>query len=409
VTLTVPELSLVVLIGASGSGKSTFGRSHFKPTEVISSDFCRGLVSDDENDMAATDDAFDILHAIVAKRLDAGRLTVVDATNVQAEWRRPLLSLAKKYHCEPVAIVFDLPESLCFERNRTRTDRTISVAATRRQVTLLRGSIDTLAREGFRNIYHFRSVEEVEAADVVRQRLACDLRDDPGPFDIIGDVHGCYDELTALLAQLGQSRKIIFLGDLVDRGPNSVDVLRVVMEMVAAGTALCVPGNHDVRLLRALNGRSIALTHGLAETLAQFRAQAPAFVDQVRAFLDGLVSHYVLDARRLVVAHAGMKREMQGRVSSAVSTFALYGETTGEADEIGVPVRMDWAETYRGHAMVVYGHTPVREPQWRNRTINIDTGCVFGGRLTALRYPERELVSVPAARAYSPAMPTAAS
>ena len=122
--------------------------------------------------------------------------------------------------------------------------------------------------------------------------------------------------------------------------------------------------------------------------------------DGVRAtrrptFLDGLVSHYVLDDGKLVVAHAGMKEEMQGRGSGKVRDFALYGETTGETDEFGLPVRYDWAAEYRGTAMVVYGHTPVPEPEWLNRTINIDTGCVFGGKLTALRYPERELVSRP--------------
>jgi protein phosphatase len=400
VKITIPELSLVVLIGAAGSGKSTFARLHFRSTEVVSSDFCRGLVADDENDMDATDAAFEILHAIVAKRLEAGKLTVVDATNVQTVWRRPLLSLAKKYHCEPVAIIFDIPEHVCLERNRTRADRAIPATATRRQVTLLRDSIGNLAKEGFRYVYHLRSIEGIDAASVVRVPLPTDLRGDVGPFDIVGDIHGCYDEMTALLDQLGGARKTIFLGDLVDRGPNSVDVLRVVMRMVEAGTALCVPGNHDVRLLRALNGRSVQPTHGLAETLTRLRAEPPAFVDQVRAFLNGLVSHYVLDQGRLVVAHAGMKREMQGRMSSAVTSFALYGETTGEVDEIGLPVRLDWAEKYRGHAAVVYGHTPVHEPQWRNHTINIDTGCVFGGRLTALRYPELVLISVHAARVY---------
>jgi protein phosphatase len=117
-------------------------------------------------------------------------------------------------------------------------------------------------------------------------------------------------------------------------------------------------------------------------------------------FIDGLVSHYVLDDGKLVVAHAGLKESMQGRGSGQVRSFALYGETTGESDEFGLPVRHDWAAEYRGRATVVYGHTPVPEPEWLNGTINIDTGCVFGGRLTALRYPERELVSVEAARTY---------
>src|SRR5437773_2979526 len=151
-TVTIPELSLVVLIGASGSGKSTFARQHFKPTEVLSSDFCRGLVSDDENDQAATNDAFDVLHFIAAKRLAAGRLTVVDATNVQEEARRPLVALAREYHCLPVAIVFNLPERLCHERNATRPDRSFGPHVVRRQREQMRRSLDGLEREGFRTV-----------------------------------------------------------------------------------------------------------------------------------------------------------------------------------------------------------------------------------------------------------------
>jgi protein phosphatase len=121
--MPIPNLSLIVLIGPSGSGKSTFARKHFKPTEVLSSDNCRALVADDENDHSATKEAFDLLHYIAAKRLTGGRMTVIDATNVKPEDRRPLVKLAREYHCLPVAIVFNLPEKLCQERNRIRPDR----------------------------------------------------------------------------------------------------------------------------------------------------------------------------------------------------------------------------------------------------------------------------------------------
>src|SRR5690348_2499917 len=131
--ITVPELSLVLLIGASGSGKSTFAANHFLSTEVLSSDYCRGLVSDDENDQAATKDAFEVLHFIAAKRLAAGRLTVVDATNVQPEARQPLVALARQYHLLPVAIVFNLPERLCEQRNRSRPDRDFGPHVIRQQ------------------------------------------------------------------------------------------------------------------------------------------------------------------------------------------------------------------------------------------------------------------------------------
>jgi protein phosphatase len=412
VEITIPELSLVVLVGASGSGKSTFARSRFRPTEVLGSDFFRGLVSDDENDQGATDDAFELLHAVASKRLGKRRLTVVDATNVQPEARKPLVALARRHHAIAVAIVLDLPERVCRERNEGRADRDFGPHVVRQQCQQLRRSLRGLSREGFRYVHVLRTQEEADQAVVTRTKLWTDRREETGPFDIIGDVHGCRDELASLLGELGYrvegdsatpppGRKAIFLGDLVDRGPDTAGVLRLVMGMVASGAALCVPGNHDVRLVRKLRGRDVRVTHGLEATLEQLAREPDDFREGVAAFLDKLVSHYVLDGGRLVVAHAGLKEELQGRASGAVREFCLYGETTGETDEFGLPVRHPWAEDYRGSAMVVYGHTPVPEPEWLNRTINIDTGCVFGGRLTALRYPERELLSVAASREHS--------
>jgi len=419
--VTIPELALVVLIGPSGSGKSSFARKHFKPTEVLSSDYCRGLVSDDENNQGATTDAFAVLHFIASKRLDAGKLTVVDATNVQPESRKPLIQLARDYHCLPVAIVLNIPEQLCQERNVHRPDRNFGPHVVRHHIQQLRRSIRGLEREGFRHVFILNTPEDVDAVVIERQPLWNNRKHEQGPFDIIGDIHGCYDELLELLGRLGYDistasgavtvippagRKAVFLGDLVDRGPQTPQVLKLVMGMVAAGTALCVPGNHDMKLMRKLRGRDVQITHGLAESLAQLEAETPEFHQQVADFIDDLVSHYVLDEGKLVVAHAGMKASMQGRGSGKVRDFALYGETTGETDEFGLPVRYNWADEYRGQAMVVYGHTPIPEPEWLNRTINIDTGCVFGGRLTALRYPERELVSVPSKHTYcQPAKP----
>ena len=413
--LEIPDYCLVVLIGASGSGKTTFARKHFAATEVISSDTCRGLVSDDPTDQTATKDAFEILEFIARKRLAARRLTVIDATSVRREDRAHLVRLAREYHALAVAIVFDLPERECHARNAGRPDRDFGPHVVRNQVRSLRRSIKRLGREGFRYRYSFRSEEEVDAAVVARQPLWTDRRGEAGPFDIIGDVHGCFDELVSLLADLGyrvrengggyavshpDGRRIVFLGDLIDRGPGIVDCLRLAMDAVEQGVALCVPGNHEAKLLRKLRGRNVQLTHGLDATVAQMETQPPAFHERVAAFIDGLVSHYVFDGGKLVVAHAGMRADLMNRSSGAVRAFALYGETTGETDEFGFPVRYDWAAEYRGDAAVVYGHTPVADAAWVNRTICIDTGCVFGGSLTALRYPERELVPVPAARTY---------
>lgn len=419
--IKVPELSLVVLIGVSGSGKSSFARKHFNRPEIISSDECRALVSNDENDQTATKDAFELLHYIAGKRLKNGLLTVVDATSVQREARKSLVELARTYHCLPVAIVLDVPEKICRERNETRPDRDFGGHVIRNQSQQLKRSLRGLKQEGFRHIYILRSVEEIDAVTgITREKLYNNKRDESGPFDIIGDIHGCFDELYEMLEKLGYAiervepnmqnfgfavtapgdRRAVFVGDLVDRGPNSPGVLRLVMSMVNSGAAICVPGNHEFKLQKYLRGKNVQLKHGLEVTVEQLGAESDEFKNAVAEFIYGLVSHYVFDDGKLVVAHAGLKEEMQGRGSGAVRSFCMYGETTGETDEFGLPVRYNWAKEYRGKAKVVYGHSPVPEAEWLNRTIDIDTGCVFGGKLTALRYPEEEIVSVPAKQVY---------
>lgn len=413
--IEIPEYALVLLVGASGTGKSSFAAKHFLPTEVISSDRMRGWVADDETDQSATGDAFDVLRYVTEKRLKARRFTVIDATNVQPEARRGLIALAKKWHALAVAIVFDLPEAIAIERNAARPDRQFGAGPVKRQTQALKRSMGKMKREGLRFVHRLRSVEEIDAVEIVRTRLWTDRRGETGPFDIIGDVHGCCDELETLLNELGyavtwdgksvtvtppEGRRAIFVGDLVDRGPRSPDALRIAKHMVEAGTGLCVLGNHDDKLKRHLSGRNVKQTHGLAETVEQFAGEPPEFAAEMREWLDGLISHYVLDGGKLVVAHAGIKEAMQGRASGAIRSFCMYGETTGEIDEFGLPVRSDWAADYKGNAKVVYGHTPVVEANWVNGTLCIDTGCVFGGKLTALRYPELDLVEVPAARTY---------
>ncbi|WP_299624611.1 polynucleotide kinase-phosphatase [Pelagibius sp.] len=418
-TIALPEFCLVVLIGPSGAGKSTFARKHFLPTEVISSDACRGMVADDENDQSATGPAFDLVHFIAEKRLQGRRLAVIDATNVRGEDRAEYVRIARRCHALPVAIVLNPGEEVCQARNAERPDRQFGPHVVRNHIRALKRGIRKLPKEGFRQIHELRSVAEMETVVMERQPLWTDKRHESGPFDIIGDVHGCCDELEALLAELGYQvrfggegearrcevvpppgRRAVFVGDLVDRGPRSPDVLRLVMSMMAAGSGFCVIGNHENKFLRWLHGRNVKPTHGLAETIAQMEGEPEAFRDEVRGFLNGLLSHHWLDGGRLVVAHAGLREDMIGRASGAVRSFCMYGETTGETDEFGLPVRYNWAADYRGDAMIVYGHTPVPEAEWLNRTICLDTGCVFGGKLTALRYPELELVSVPAARTY---------
>ncbi len=415
--IEVPEVGLVVLCGASASGKSTFARRHFAPTEVVSSDHCRALVGDDETDQSVTAAAFELLHHIVDKRLEIGRLTVVDATNTKPQDRKAVVDLARKWDVLAAAVVFDLSLETCLEHNDQRQDRRTPRHAIKRQHDTLRRNARRLRKERFTSVHTLGSIQELESVEVVRTRIWSDRRDDPGPFDIIGDVHGCHAELLSLLDRLGydtaadpithpEGRRAVFLGDLVDRGPGVAEVLEVAMSMVDAGSALCIAGNHENKLRRALAGRNVTVSHGLAESLEQLERRTPEFVERVTGFMDGLISHYVLDGGRLVVTHAGLPERYHGRSSGRVRDLALYGDTDGETDEFGLPVRYPWAEDYRGKAAVVYGHTPVPEATWVNNTICVDTGAVFGGELTALRWPERELVSVPAAAEhYEPVRP----
>ncbi|TKV56970.1 polynucleotide kinase-phosphatase [Nakamurella flava] len=414
--LTVPEVALIILIGVTGSGKSSFARRLFRPTEIVSSDACRAMVADDENDQDATAAAFELVNTIVGLRLAAGRLTVVDATSVQPAARASLLAVAKAHDVLPIAVVLDLPMDDLLTRHAARTDRPFGADVVRRQHDQLRRGMKQrggLSGEGFRGVHFLRSAAAVDAVTTVRrERLRTDRRDETGPFDVIGDVHGCRAELETLLDRLGYAitrdedgravdaahptRRAVFVGDLVDRGPDTPGVLRLVMGMVAAGHALCVAGNHEDKLARALAGRKVTVSHGLAESLDQLRVESAELQAEVRTFLDGLISHYVLDGGRLAVAHAGVLERYQNRASKRVREFCLYGQVDGTRDDYGLPVRGDWARDYRGRATVLYGHTPVAAPTWVNDTMCLDTGCVFGGHLTALRYPERELVAVPA-------------
>ena len=373
--IEIPEFALVALVGASASGKSTFAAKHFKKTEVLSSDFFRGMISDDENDQTVSGKAFDLLYYAANKRLDLMKTTVIDATNVQRSARKEVIDLAREQNVHSVAIVLNLPEKVLQERNVNRSDRVLPERVVRRRANDLKRSLKGLKREGFRFVYVLDSQEKIDEAEIVRTKMWNNRKDDHGPFDIIGDIHGCYDELVELLEKLGykhdrngcmahpDGRRAAFLGDLCDRGPANVKVLKLVMSMVKSGNAICVPGNHDSKLLRKLRGKNVQLTHGLDKTVAELDQETEEFRDEVKDFLDGLISHYVLDDGDLVIAHAGIKQNYMGRGSGRIRDFCLYGETTGETDEYGLPVRLNWAADYRGRATIVFGHIPQREVQ----------------------------------------------
>ncbi len=397
--LKLPSPSLVVMVGAAGSGKSSFCRRNFRPSEIVSTDVCRARLSGDAGDQSVSAAAFRLAHRTAEERLRRGRLTVFDATSTDARARRLLINMAARHGVPAVAIVLDLPLADCLAQDGQRKRR-VGRAVIRRQALRLAAGLSGVRAEGFAKVLLLRSAAEARLARVLGSSPpGCDRGDESGPFDIIGDVHGCAAELVHLLRRLGyrrssprapfvhaSGRRAVFVGDLVDRGPRVVQSVLIVMRMVRAGSALCVPGNHEIALLDKLEGDPDAASLGTLKTIRQVEA--------------GLSPHLVLDGGRLAVAHAGITQEHLGRSTRAARRFAIHGQTTRERDRFGLPVRVKWAVNYRGPALVVYGHTSVPQPEWIRNTVNIDTGCVYGGSLTALRYPERTLVSVKARRDY---------
>ncbi len=378
-TVTIPALALVVLASQSEATAQLFAERHFAPDEIFS-------IAPESTDP----EAFEEARIDIGRRLADGLLAVAIVSHPDADLASALARVAHHFDVAPVAILLggDIP--------------------TARFPIGPRGyaSAETLAPEA------------LETARVDRHPLACDLRDECGPFDIIGDVHGCYAELVELFETLGYARddesgmrhpdgrRAIFVGDLVDRGPGVVQAAQLAMRMVAAGQAFCAPGNHDIKLMRALEGRHVYVAHGLQESLDQIaalptQAERDAFTTAFAAFIRRIPPYLMLDGGALVVAHAGLPERFHGRISERIRVLVFYGETTGQEDEHGFPVRIDWARHYHGAAAVVYGHTPHRKTTWRNNTINVDTGCVHGGHLTAVRWPERDVVSVAAHREYA--------
>jgi protein phosphatase len=228
--------------------------------------------------------------------------------------------------------------------------------------------------------------------------------------DVIGDIHGCFDEFRNLTEKLGYNwgkgipqhpdgRKLAFVGDLTDRGPHSLKMISVVASLKKEKEAYYVPGNHCNKLYRYFLGNKVKILHGLETTAAELSALSEKERKEYSTLFINLYEdsplYQVLDDGKLIIAHAGIKEEYIGKNNKRVKTFVLYGDITGEVNDDGTPVRRDWAKEYNGGGWIIYGHTPVFEPRMINNTVNIDTGAVFGGKLTAFRYPEMELISVP--------------
>jgi protein phosphatase len=353
------------------------------------------------------------MHWIVAERLRFRRTTVVDSTALDRRFRREMLQLANEHNAATVLVLFDIDKETSMQRDRAR-QHAVGPEVIERQYPKFVKALEDVRREPWGHIAVLTE-ETQDIAEVVRPVGKFDRRHLNGPFDIVGDVHGCLDELLELLEKLGykrgpegnlthpDGRTLIFLGDLADRGPHNAGAFALAMSLVEQAGAMYTPGNHCNKLLRYLRGNKVGLDWGLEGTIAGVEAREqsePGFKARLRHFIETAPTYLWLDEGDLVVAHGGIKEEMIGRDNAKVRAMVLYGDVTGRTNPDGTPERLDWAAEYHGRAAVVYGHTPVPGPEWRNNTINIDQGCVFGGWLTALQWPEREIAQVSAHQAY---------
>jgi predicted kinase/diadenosine tetraphosphatase ApaH/serine/threonine PP2A family protein phosphatase len=408
--IKIPRPTLVVLCGASGSGKTSFAARNFLPTSIVSTDALRGMICDDETNQESSFAAFDLLFRLVEARLRFSRTTVIDSTALDTKVRRKFLQLAAKYDYGALLIMFDTPLRSCIERDAAR-GRSVGAGVIKKQYRQFEHVKKHAYREGFDQIVTLNEHESA-AYKVEIGALPVEKPDERGPFDLIGDIHGCYDELVQLLTKLGYEghgdsfrhpggRKVVFLGDLVNRGPDSVGVVRVVASMVQSGAALYVRGNHCQYILAHFRRDVGKAPDRRREWLESLSPTAYAdFGKTVERLVGNAPPYLILNGGKLVAVHAGIESTMIGKISPRIGSFCLYGEDEVQPD--GSTKRRDWAASYRGAPLVAYGHTPTKElePKFRNNTVNLDQGCVYGGRLSALRYPEMEFVQIDAARTY---------
>lgn len=415
--IEIPHNALVMLVGPSGAGKSTFAHKHFRRTEIVSSDVCREMVSDSMENQACSRAAFELFHLWIEKRLELGRLTVADSTALNDGARGELREIAARYGAPVVVLAFASPLELCVQQNGERT-RYVPHHVIERHHTQMQAVLAKLEAEGYHAVHVvIPRYEDVEIA-VVRDGIIYG----PG-FDVIGDIHGCYDELIELVCgRLGyqlsdgneptlthpENRRLVFVGDFTDRGPKSVEVLRFLQIALRSGH-YAVMGNHDNKLWRYLKGNRVQLTHGLEQTAAQLEAETTQ--EEREAFRDmlGSLPHYLVFATHghseMVVCHAGMPKSMVGRDDKAVQSHCLYGEVEGKRLD-GLPIRGErYMETWPagdGNSILVHGHVPAHSYR-KSENLNvfrIDQGCAFGGSLTAFSYPELQFTSVRAKQVY---------
>ncbi len=412
--MPIDENGLIVLCGPSLSGKTSFAKRWFRESELIALEKISSLLhpgsSPDESDPQARE----LLSSLVRQRLKANLLTVVDSKSLDSSFRRELVQLSREYQVTSYLLIMDFSPEEYLERYQSAS-RELDSVQIELEIYLTELASRSAYYEGFNAVYRW---SQFGGQGPLPLRKPLPIRKElSGPFDIIGDIHGCYDELIALLRRMGylndlgspswyhpEGRLAVFLGDLADRGPHSLAVIELVISMVESGNALYLPGNHCEKLARYFYGSKVSVEHGLETTVQELEIlDAPTKESFARRFLKlyGEAPPYLLlDSDRLLVAHAGLPEKYHGRLSMRIKSFAIYGELTGELDAYGRPIRYNWSLHYSGRPLVVYGHTPNLYPRFINNSINIDQGCVFGGALTALRYPEREIISIPAKYIY---------
>ncbi|MBU5353501.1 polynucleotide kinase-phosphatase [Paenibacillus barcinonensis] len=437
----LPYAGIVVLVGPSNSGKSTMlerlvAEEVIRSTEIVSSDQFRMLVGDDEyiewkhrarseadviyaEYQQVSAKAFEAMEAIIATRCRLNKLTWVDATHLYPEDRERLIQLARKAHVPVIAVVLDVPEQELLERDDQRKHPR-GRQRVKQQVQQFRRTLRSIRDEGFDASYILKHPYPVSFV-----RTANPLMIDMGTgIDIIGDIHGCYEEMMELIHRLGyvdeqgdgmlrhpEGRKLVSVGDVSSRGPESLKCLLFWQQHCAAGLAYMVDSNHGWKIARYLDGRDVTLSHGdervEAELLQLEQVQGSAAAKQVRESL----KHFLLEApshlvftrngvRQVVVAHAGIRDHFIGKQSRRIQDYCRYGDVEG-TDEKGRPVRKDWYVDHNSGECIVWGHDPRPYPMIVNDTVNIDQGVVFGGMLTAWRMPERESVSVTAKQDYA--------
>lgn len=409
--LRIPPGAIVVTIGSAGSGKTTWAKRQFPNDQIISLDECRRMVAGGESEHDVTHEAFEILLMALEGRARRRITTLVDGHFVAPDMRRHVLEVARACGRPAVAVCFRVPAELAQFRSRSG-NRMLSPKLLRRQVQQVDDFVLTHQDEGWDQVIFFGDTD-VDLLPAVRYTLP-EPMPHPGPFDVIGDVHGCAGELDRLLDTLGwlppeadgtrrhpHGRTAVFVGDYADRGPSSAGVFRRVMAMHAAGTALGVPGNHCAKLVRYLSGRPTTVTHGLHTTLDELEREGDVFKTDVRYFLENLPQVLVLAGGKLVIFHAALQRDRVGSQDQATWAQTTYGVVRG-TDENGYPIRdTNWTGSWpvgEDEPLAIYGHTPVRSPMRMSNTIDIDGGCVFGGYLAAYRWPEKTMVYEPAAK-----------